>query len=393
MKPKWRRIREGLKERGLDGALILSPENLHYATGYACHQHTVSRKPEMASVVIPTAEALEPLLICMDFEHPTVVEKVEGIPTRAYDSWVGVREYEDIAERREAGQEKKPFSSSMDVLVRSVRETGLASGKLGIEEDFVPLQYHALLKERLPEVSFVDISDMLIFARSVKTPEEIDMFRRLTEVADEALLEASRHVRPGATEKDVAQVFRRRAIESGICVPSAWSTFNTGPNSSMLRLPGDRTIQEGDLFKFDGGVNAEFDFYTTDTSRTWIVGSGDPALEELKNRLCAAQRKMIAAAVPGLPINELFSTGFEAVREKYPSYRRGHLGHSISLGPQTAEAPFIAPGETRPLEPGMILCIEVPCYVRGRGGFNIEDMVLITENGCEVLTWRTPHYL
>ena len=78
---------------------------------------------------------------------------------------------------------------------------------------------------------------------------------------------------------------------------------------------------------------------------------------------------------------------------KYPSYERGHVGHSISLGPQTAEAPIISDANETSLEAGMILAMEVPCYIKGFNGFNIEDMVLITENGCEVLTPKTPHYL
>ena len=65
----------------------------------------------------------------------------------------------------------------------------------------------------------------------------------------------------------------------------------------------------------------------------------------------------------------------------------------VSMGPATAEAPYINPTTTRPLEAGMILAFEVPCYIGGVQGFNIEDMVLITETGCEVLTPNTPHYL
>ena len=152
-------------------------------------------------------------------------------------------------------------------------------------------------------------------------------------------------------------------------------------------------IQKGDVVKFDAGVNAEFDFYTTDTSRAWVMEGADPALYKLKDRLYEAQRRMIAAAKPGLPINELYHIAYDYVKEMFPSYRRGHQGHSISMGPATAEAPYINPTTTRPLEAGMVLAMEVPCYIGGVQGFNIEDMVLITEDGCEVLTPNTPHYL
>lgn len=90
---------------------------------------------------------------------------------------------------------------------------------------------------------------------------------------------------------------------------------------------------------------------------------------------------------------ELYRIGYQWVKNAFPGYVRGHMGHSISLGPQTAEARIISAAETRPLEAGMVLAVEAPCYIEGKGGFNIKDMVLITETGAAVLTPLTPHYL
>ncbi len=82
---------------------------------------------------------------------------------------------------------------------------------------------------------------------------------------------------------------------------------------------GRRSCKDGDVVKFDAGVNAEFDFYTTDTSRAWIIGNGDPALLKLKDRLYEGQRRMIAAAKPGLPINELYHTAYDYVKRCSPA--------------------------------------------------------------------------
>lgn len=392
MQSKQYKIKNLLRKNGIYGAIVSSPENFHYITGFASHQHTVSRQPMFSCAVITAHDSEKSHVIAMDFEVPALKEKMPDFVVRKYDTWVGVREWNEII----STVENKPsgsFESSMDVLVKTVKELDLGNKRVGIELDYLPFNYYSILKENFPEIDFVNISDLFILSRSVKTAEEIELFRTLTQVQDEALSHASRFVNIGVSEKKVAHEFRKHVIDSGICTPSSWSTFNTGIDSSRLCLPCDRVIEDGDTFKFDGGVNAEFDFYTTDTSRTWIIGNGHPALFNLKDRLYEGQRRMIEAARPGLPINELFNIGFNYVKEAYSCYRRGHLGHSISMGPQTAEAPFINATETRPLEAGMILCVEVPCYIRNKGGFNIEDMILITPEGYEVLTYRTPHYL
>ena len=289
--------------------------------------------------------------------------------------------------------DKTAMESSMEKLVQCMKACDLANKKVGIELDYLPVPYYKSLTEKFPEAEFVDISDLFVYARSVKQPDEIEMFRKLCRIADHGFTEVSKIAKIGVSERELSQCFREDVIKSGFCAPSAWSMFSTGPSSARLTLPGDGVVKDGDVVKFDAGVNAEFDFYTTDTSRAWIIGNGDPVLLKLKDRLYEGQRRMIAAAKPGLPINELYHTAYDYVKEMFPCYRRGHQGHSISMGPATAETPYINASETRPLEAGMILAMEVPCYIDGVNGFNIEDMVLITEDGCEVLTPNTPHYL
>ena len=94
-----------------------------------------------------------------------------------------------------------------------------------------------------------------------------------------------------------------------------------------------------------------------------------------------------------MSFKDWFDLGFQFVKQEFPFYTRGHLGHSISMGPQTAEAPYISPNQDGVLQPGMILSVENPMYITGYNGFNIEDMILITEDGMELLTPLTPHWL
>ena len=394
MRPKEYRIKELLREKGLDGAIVSSPENFHYVTGFGGHQHTVSRQPGFTLAVMRADDKVPTHLTTMDFEAATFRIKAAGLNfvVDPYDTWVGLKTWDEIAHGAVV-PDKTAMESSMDKLVQFMKACDLANKKVGIELDYLPVPYYKSLTEKFPEAEFVDISDLFVYARSVKQPDEIEMVRNLCRIADHGFTEVSKIAKIGVSERELVQCFREDVIKSGFCAPSSWSMFSTGPSSARLTLPGDGVVKDGDVVKFDAGVNAEFDFYTTDTSRAWIIGNGDPALLKLKDRLYEGQRRMIAAAKPGLPINELYHTAYDYVKEMFPCYRRGHQGHSISMGPATAEAPYINASETRPLEAGMILAMEVPCYIDGVNGFNIEDMVLITEDGCEVLTPNTPHYL
>lgn len=394
MRPKEYRIKELLRKKGLDGAIVSSPENFHYVTGFGGHQHTVSRQPGFTLAVMRADDKVPTHLTTMDFEAATFRIKAAGLNfvVDPYDTWVGLKTWDEIAHGAVV-PDKTAMESSMDKLVQFMKACDLANKKVGIELDYLPVPYYKSLTEKFPEAEFVDISDLFVYARSVKQPDEIEMFRKLCRIADHGFTEVSKIAKIGVSERELVQCFREDVIKSGFCAPSSWSMFSTGPSSARLTLPGDGVVKDGDVVKFDAGVNAEFDFYTTDTSRAWIIGNGDPALLKLKDRLYEGQRRMIAAAKPGLPINELYHTAYDYVKEMFPCYRRGHQGHSISMGPATAETPYINASETRPLEAGMILAMEVPCYIDGVNGFNIEDMVLITEDGCEVLTPNTPHYL
>ena len=394
MRPKEYRIKELLRKKGLDGAIVSSPENFHYVTGFGGHQHTVSRQPGFTLAVMRADDKVPTHLTTMDFEAATFRIKAAGLNfvVDPYDTWVGLKTWDEIAHGAVV-PDKTAMESSMDKLVQFMKACDLANKKVGVELDYLPVPYYKSLTEKFPEAEFVNISDLFVYARSVKQPDEIEMFRKLCRIADHGFTEVSKIAKIGVSERELVQCFREDVIKSGFCAPSSWSMFSTGPSSARLTLPGDGVVKDGDVVKFDAGVNAEFDFYTTDTSRAWIIGNGDPALLKLKDRLYEGQRRMIAAAKPGLPINELYHTAYDYVKEMFPCYRRGHQGHSISMGPATAEAPYINASETRPLEAGMILAMEVPCYIDGVNGFNIEDMVLITEDGCEVLTPNTPHYL
>lgn len=391
MKPKTGKIKRLLRQYNIDGAIVNSPENFTYITAYSSHQHTVSRQPNFAAVILDNKEETKPVAIGMDFETEAFSDYIDCV-VKKYSTWVGGKTFEEVLANEEVTSNKR-FITSLEVIVETIKEFDLADKTVGLELDYLPFNYYCSLKEQLPEANFVNISNVFLEARAIKEEDEIAYFRKLTRVADEALNYTSQFIKEGVTERELFDIYCKKVMESNICFPSGWSSFCAGENAGRLCRSTDRKIKNGDVVKFDGGVNGDTNFYTTDFSRSWIVGDAHPVLFDLKERLCEAQKLMIEAIKPGLTFDELFNIGFNHVKAKYKFYERGHLGHSISMGPQTADAPFVSLSEKRPMEEGMIICIETPCYISGFGGFNIEDMILVTKDGCEVLTPLTPHWL
>ncbi|MGL5766574.1 MAG: M24 family metallopeptidase [Sarcina sp.] len=379
--------------KDIDYVIISSPENFYYISGYASHQHTVSRMAGMAAIVMRcnSKEEFTKLLV-MDYEYNNVIKYVKdkNYEVIAYDTWVGVKDEEEISKNRfiKKNDKKTIFNLLVDIIETSKNK----KIKVGIEKDFISSNFFTQLESIFLNIEFVDISSQLVYSRSVKTEEEILIFKELIKIQDKALLKVMNSLRVDISEKELADIYIKEVIKNYGVSPSAWSMFAIGENASILGLPSEKKLKDGEVFKYDGGVNKNFSFYTTDFARSWIVGKKDQMLIELKIRLFEAQRLMIENMKPGVKIKEIFNIGYNYVKEKYPQYERGHLGHSISLGPSTWEAPLITKAEERVLEKGMILCVEVPLYIKGLGGFNIEDMVLIKENGAEILSNITPHF-
>ena len=193
------------------------------------------------------------------------------------------------------------------------------------------------------------------------------------------LLNTSKIAIEGVLESELFDYYCQQVMASGIAFPSGWSSFTAGANAGKLGRSQHYQVTSKDVIKFDGGVNGDTKFYTTDFSRSWLMSDVDPWLVNVKSTLMKAHEMMLEAIRPGLSFKELFHIGYDFTVKEFPFYQRGHLGHSISMGPQTAEFPFISSNQEGVLESGMILAVENPMYITGYNGFNIEDMILVTE--------------
>ncbi|PKM63773.1 MAG: aminopeptidase P family protein [Firmicutes bacterium HGW-Firmicutes-20] len=386
MKPLDSRIREFMLKDGVDIVLAQSPENFAYVSGFSAHQHAVSRQPGFACAIV-SLTGHQTILIGMDFETPSFDNR--NFDVRSFSTWVGNRTLRQINENLISA----PFVTMLEQLVESIVGLGAMSKVIGIEMEYLPAQFYLQLLKRLPDAQFVDVSRMFLQARVTKQPHEIEFMRKLIRISDEALLDSSKLAKEGVMESELFRHYCQKVMASGIAFPSGWSSFTAGANAGKLGRSQHYRVTAKDVIKFDGGVNGDTKFYTTDFSRSWLMSDVDPWLIKIKQNLIGAHALMLDAIKPGISFKKLFHIGFDFTAKEFPFYQRGHLGHSISMGPQTAEFPFISSNQEGVLEPGMILAVENPMYITGFNGFNIEDMVLITEDGFELLTPLTPHWL
>lgn len=369
----------------IDVVLAQSPENFAYVSGFSAHQHTVSRQPGFACAIV-SAATRPTVLIGMDFETPSFDSEFKVL---SFSTWVGNRTLDQIKQNESA----PPFVTLLDRIVETLINLDATDKVIGIEMDYLPINFYAQLKQRLPLVKFVDVSILFLRARVIKQPHEIDLMRQLIRVSDEALLATSRLAHEGVLESELFDHYCQQVMASGVAFPSGWSSFTAGANAGKLGRSQSYPVSAKDVIKFDGGVNGDTKFYTTDFSRSWLMSEVDPWLVSVKRNLMKAHEMMLESIRPGLSFKELFHIGYDFTVKEFPFYQRGHLGHSISMGPQTAEFPFISSNQEGVLEPGMILAVENPMYITGYNGFNIEDMILVTKDGYELLTPLTPHWL
>ena len=266
-------------------------------------------------------------------------------------------------------------------LSATLKELGLDKGRLGIEMAPVSAATLAHLQKTLPDLSLADARPVFFKLRQVKTPEEIDRMRHANRVNTADIRAALDVIRGGAIERDVLEAFKSKLREMGCDWESA--ALGAGPQSGeSYNIAGDYVLKPGDAVRFD--VTAVHEFYFSDLSRCACVGDPPMEVRRLYDALFGAQQAMMAAVRPGIPASELFRIGVDKVRASgYGRYARGNMGHGLGLGHY--EEPFITPDNDTPLETGMTLAIEAPYYVAGQYGLNVENNVLVTEAGCEVL--------
>ena len=376
---------------GLNALIATSPENITYLSDYSSLAFSRSRGTQFYAILPP--EISEATLIVPIGELPVLAEKPSWIENiRTY----GIYHIARPAEAKLRGAEKRldemrrfcpNDEMPIQALVRALQEKGLAKGRLGLDELNMNSSRMNELREASPQASFISASEIFQEIRMIKTTEELERVRISSQINEEALRAMMGLVREGVTQREFYEYYRRSVTARGAEL-RLWSCGH-GTASVDNFPPTQVKMKRGDIIRFDTGCI--YASYFSDTGRTGVLGEPNQKLVDRYRAIAAGMREALALVKPGVMASSVFDATIRVVcQEGMAGYRRHHCGHSIGL--EDHEPPLIAsssslPGfKDYPLEKGMVLCMEVPYYELGFGGIQIEDTILVTEDGYQCIT-------
>jgi Xaa-Pro aminopeptidase len=227
---------------------------------------------------------------------------------------------------------------------------------------------------------FVDTSDF----RTYKTEDEIKVMKEGIALADKILQETIPLISSGMKENDVVGLLYQAMIRYDIKHFSFNTIVASGQRSAFPHgVASSKIIESNDIITIDFGI--VYQGYCTDMTRTFFLGEKSEKLVEIYNIVLEANELAIKACKPGISGEDIDLVARNYIVSKgYGAHFIHGTGHG--LGMDIHEAPYVRKGATQLMEPGMVVTIEPGIYIEGLGGVRIEDVVLITQSGHEVLT-------
>lgn len=342
------RIAAELRRSRLDALIVTAPPNIRYLSGFT-GSNAVLLVPADGEAVLYTDPRYE---IQADEEVSCAVKVSRKPLLKAVAA--------DLARRR------------------SLRRIGFESGRIRYAD-------YLSLREALPASRALEPqTDLIERLRMVKSDAEVEAIRRSMAIAAEACQKVMASLRPPAREAEVAAELdcqmRRLGAEK-----SAFETIVLfGEHAALPHgRPGPRALRQGELVLVD--VGAVLEGYASDMTRMAVAGQPNERLRRLYRVLLEAQRAALEELRPGVRAG-MVDRAARRVLERHGLadcfvHSTGH-----GLGLEVHEAPRLGKGENLRLRAGMVITVEPGIYVEGWGGLRVEDTVVVTSNGCEILT-------
>ena len=344
-----------LPEEGLDAFLVSRPVNVTYLSGFTGD----------SSVVLLTGRA------CLLLSDPRYVGQIAdecpGLDTHI----------------------RKPTQKLHEAI--GLVLTGMGCRRVGCESAGLTLAEAEALREAAPLIDWKPLADRVERLRIIKDETELVELREAVAIAERAFTVFGALLRPDDSEKDLADAldaYVRRCGGVGCSFPPIVAV---GERAALPHCPPtSRRVRESELLLVDWGATGPGHYKSDLTrvlrARTTPASSGVGArLEEIHALVARAQRAAIAAVRPGVLARDVDAAARSVIAQAGYGEQFGHgLGHGIGL--EIHEAPAVRPNSDTVLAPGMVFTIEPGVYLPGWGGVRIEDDVLVTADGCEMLT-------
>ncbi len=253
--------------------------------------------------------------------------------------------------------------------------------RIGMEGDKVTYSAYVFLAENIHcETVTVSLDEL----RTVKDEEELDAMRTACRIACDSFREILPEIHAGMKEKDIENLLCYTMKKNGAEKESFDIIVASGTNGAFPHAKAtNRVVQDGELVTIDFGC--KYHNYCSDITRTIAIGKCSDELKKIYSVVLEAHDAALKVIRPGVRCEDVDRVARDVIEKAgYGKYFSHNLGHAIGINDH--EDPFFGPGCTEVLQAGMILSDEPGIYIEGLGGVRIEDDVLVTENGCEVLT-------
>lgn len=347
------KIRQKLIELKLDGLLVTKVVNVQYLSGFGGDSTWLLITPQKTCLVT-------------DFRYTEQAEQET-------DGWKIIRQ-------------KKGMVKKIKELTRRLKIK-----KLGFES--LHLSYHLvkILSKEFNKTRLVPTANVIETLRTIKTPQEITLIRKAVRCASQAFVKIQDFIKPGLTEKDVANQLEYYLRSAGAEHSSFDPIVAIDERAALPHArPSTKKITRDSSVLIDWG--ASYQFYNSDNTRMIFVSRASKPSKRIYGIVLEAQQRAIERIKPGETIGQIDKTARNFIKRHGYGKNFGHgLGHGI--GREVHEAPGIDSKNKNRLEAGMVFTIEPAIYLMGQAGVRIEDMVLVTAKGHEVLTARTPKAL
>src|SRR5947209_4343538 len=340
-------LRQRLLDLELDGLVVTSPENMRYLSGFSGSLGYLVISQDAAEILGDSRYWLQ-----MQAEAPAFRLMPSG-----------------------------PSHGLWALVAERIKALGLR--RIGLESQDLTFDQHQRLSAALPpEPTLVATAGLVEELRIVKEAEEVELLRAVASIAGRSFDRVSGAIRTGLSARDVAFLLEQTFRELGADGPAFETIVAAGERGALPHgRASDRVLERGDMVVVDFGATAAG--YHSDTTRTIVVGEPSPEQARVIEAVRQAQLESIALMKPGAAADAVDRRAREVLAGETHAFGHG-LGHGIGL--QVHERPFLSPTDHTPLRAGMVITNEPGIYIPGWGGVRLEEMVVITDAGPEVLT-------